>query len=129
MERSSLHTLTLAVFLLGVVGQGFSPCPHHASLDPSGHVPPAAFTGSIQSEVPNGQGTLADSESEDHEGICSCLKGCDVGSGVSLPSGQFHPGSSLATAFHVVDGPGTSLLDARPNSYLVPLPQPPPYSS
>ena len=135
LRRSALHASTLAAFLLGMVGQGFSPCPHHTNLDPSGGAPPAVFTGLIRDATPHGHGTAdgygtpAGSESEDHEGLCSCLEGCGMESGESLLSGQFHARGTLATVLNVVDELNTSLLDARPNAFLVPLPQPPPLSS
>ena len=129
VSRAALHASTLTVFLLAMIGQGFSPCPHHTSLDPSGHASPAASTGSIHGVMPDGHSTPSGSESEDHEGACSCLEGCGTESGESLTSGQFHPRGTLAVVLHVADGLSTSLLDARPNVYLVPLPQPPPLSS
>ena len=129
VRSSALHASTLAVFLLGMIGQGFSPCPHHASLSPSAHATPAVSTGSILGVMTDGHGTPDDSESEDHERVCSCLEACETESGESLPSGQFYPRGTLATVRHVADGLSTSLLDARPNVYLVPLPQPPPFSS
>ena len=128
---SALHALTLAVFLLGMISQGFRPCPHHTSLDPSGHAPPAGSTGAVLGGMPDGHGTPAgsESESEDREGICSCLEGCGTESEESLLSGQFHTQRPFFTAAHVVERPARSLLDTRQNGYLVPLPQPPPNSS
>ena len=126
-----LHASTLAVFLLGMLGQGFSPCPHHASLESTGPSHRAVSTGAIPGGMPDGHGTPAgsESESEDHEGICSCLEGCGTESEESLLSGQFHTQRPFFTAVHVVERPARSLLDTRQNGYLVPLPQPPPNSS
>lgn len=127
--RPALHASTLAIFLLGMIGQGFIPCPHHASLNLAGHGSPAASSGSVEGRMRSAHGPPADSESEDHEGSCSCLEACGTESGESLLSGQFQPRGTLVTLLHVVDELDTSLLDARPNAYLVPLPQPPPFSS
>lgn len=123
-----LHASTLAVFLLGVVSQGFSPCPHHAGLDPSGPVHGAVSTGAMPGGMHHGASAPADQEPEDAEAVCSCLEGCGTQSGESLPSGQFHPRRAVSTALHVVERLDTSPLDTRQNAYLVPLSQPPPNS-
>ena len=129
VRRSALHAWTLAVFLLGMIGEGFNPCPHHASLHTSGHAPPAMSTGSIQGGMPYGHGTRAGSESEHHEAVCSCLEACGTESGASLQSGPFHTQRPFFTAVRVVQRPAQGLLDTRQNAYVVPLPQPPPLSS
>ena len=123
-----LHASTLAVFLIAVIGQGFSPCPHHAGLDTQGPVHGAVSTETIPGGMGHGTSSPADSEREDHHGVCSCLVVCDTESGQSLPSGQSHHRPTLATAVPVAEKPAASLLDTRQNAYVVPLPQPPPNS-
>ena len=121
----------LAVFLLRFVGEGLSPCPHHASLQTSGHAPASVFAESLQGGAPDGHGTTAgsQSESEGHEGSCSCLKACSTESGESIPSGQFQNPRPFFTAVQVAEGLFQNLFDTRQNGYLVLLPQPPPHSS
>ena len=129
VRSSALHASTLAVFLLGMIGQGFSPCPHHTSLDPSGHLPPGVSTEAIPGGIHNGDDTPADSESEHDEDFCSCLNACDPESEDSLSPGQSHIRPVPFTVQNVVERLDTSLLDTRQNAYVVPLPQPPPPSS
>ena len=129
MRRSALHASILAVFLLGMVGQGFSPCPYHTSMDPSGHAPPPVLTGSSQGGMPHGDATPADSESEPDEAVCSCLGACHAESEDSFTPGQVYTQPLSFTALNVVERRETSLLDTRQNAYLPPLPQPPPHSS
>lgn len=126
---AAVRTSTLVVFLLGMLGQGFSPCPHHADLERLGFGQPAAFAGCTHGGDPQGDGNSSHSESENQGAVCSCLDACDTQSRASLPPRQVHPRSTLATVLYVVDELDTDLLDARPNKFLVPLPQPPPYSS
>ena len=129
MRSSALHGWTLAVFLLGMVGQGFSPCPHHSSLDPSGHVQPAVSTEAILVGTLQGDAAPAETESEHEEAFCTCLNACDAESGDSFSPGRSYAHPLSFTALNVVARLDTSLLDARPNVYLVPLPQPPPHNS
>ena len=128
-RRSALHASTLAVFLLGIVGQGFNPCPHHTSLDPSGHAQPAVSTGAILSGMPHRDARPANSESEHDDAFCSCLNVCDAGSGDSFSPVQIYTQPLSLAALNVVERLDTSLLDTRQNAYLIPLFQPPPLSS
>jgi hypothetical protein len=127
--RSALHASTLAVFLLGMIGQGFSPCPHHASLDPSGHSHPGVSGEAIHGGLPNGDVTRTDSDSDLDEALCSCLNACDAESGDSFAPAQSYAQPLAFPALNVVERLATNLLDTRQNAYLVPLPQPPPHSS
>ena len=129
VSRAALHASTLAVFLLGMLGQGFNPCPHHTSLDSSGHARPAVPTGAIFGGMPHGDATHADSESEHDEAFCSCLNACDTESGDSFSLGQIYTRPLSFTAPNVVERLDTSLLESRQNAYLFPLSQPPPHSS
>ncbi len=124
-----LHISTLAVFLLGMVGQGFSPCPHHTSLDSAGHAQPGMSTEVIPGGIPHGDATPADSESEHDKALCSCLNACDAESGDSFSPGRIYTQPLSFTALNVVERLHTTLLDTRQNAYVAPLPQPPPHSS
>ena len=127
---SALHASTLAVFLLGIVGQGFNPCRHHTSLDPPGHGrQPAVSTGAILSGMPHGDAIPADSESEHDDAFCSCLNVCNAESGDSFSPGQIYTQPRSFAALNVVERPDTGLLDTRQNAYLIPLSRPPPHSS
>ena len=122
----AVHVPTLSALLLGFLGQGFSPCPYHASLKGPGAEPPASRTGSVLGGHVDEDATSTGSESEGHKAACSCLDACDTESGQSLPSGRFHTRRSLSAAHHIRERLDTTLVDTRPNGYLVPLPQPPP---
>ncbi len=126
LRGSALHASTLAVFLLGMIGQGFSPCPHHASLDTSGHAQAGVSAEAIPGGMLHADATPADSESEHDEDFCSCLNACDVESGDSFSPGQSHIRPVSFPVLNVVQRLDTSLLDTRQNAYVVPLPQPPP---
>ena len=129
LRGTTLHASTLAVFLLGMVAQGFSPCPHHASLDPSGHAEPAVSMGATPAGMPQADATPADSQSEHDEDFCSCLNVCDTGSGDSFSPGPSHTQPPSFTALNVEVRLDTSLLDTRQSAYLAPLPQPPPHNA
>ena len=126
VRSSALHASTLAVFLLGMIGEGFSPCPHHTGLDPSGPALAGVFTEAIPGGMFHADATPTDSQSEHDEDPCSCLNACEPESEDSLSPGQSHIRPVPFTVLNVVERLDTSLLDARPNAYLVPLPQPPP---
>lgn len=125
----AVHAATLAVVLLGMVGQGFSPCRRHTSLEPSRHGRPTLFTGSILGGMPDGHAAPADSESGHGEAVCSCLNPRNSESEHAFSPGQIQTPSLFFTALYVVEWRETSLRDTRRNEYLTPLPQPPPHSS
>jgi hypothetical protein len=129
-RRSALHASTLSVFLLGIVEQGFNPCRHHTSLDPSEHGgQPAVSTGAILSGMPQEDATTAGSESEYDDTFCSCLNVCDADSGDSFSLDHTYTQPISFAALNVVERPDTDLLDTRQNPYLIPLSRPPPHSS
>ena len=128
-RRSALHASTLAVFLLGILGQGFNPCQHHTRLDASGHAQTTVSTGAILGGLPHEDATPADSESEHDDTFCSCLNVCDTDSGDSFSLGHLYTQPVSFAALNVVERLDTNLLDTRQNAYLVPLSQPPPHSS
>ena len=129
VRGSALRALTLAIFQLGMMGQGFIPCPHHASLGTSGHAQRGVTTGAIPDGMSDGLANPAGPESEHDEALCTCLNACETESDDSFSPGQSHTRPPPFTALNVVERLRTSLLDARPNVYLVPLPQPPPHNA
>ncbi len=125
VKRAAAHLLTATAFFSVVVGQGFRPCPHHASLDIVGHGVAAQASSRIASPLDRG---LASSSSESNEAdACLCVDGCDLGSGRQIPSdptwSSFRISSPRSVALDRESG--TELPAA--NVHLIPLAQPPPH--
>ena len=121
-RRATPRLLTTAAFLLAVAGQGFRPCPHHASLDGFGHVPVA------QAHSPSHPLDRGLASSDRTEGpACLCVDGCDLGSESHLPSDPTWSSIPIPSPRSLVSGwqSGTNL--PAPNVHLIPLAQPPPH--
>lgn len=129
VRGSALHALTLAVFLMGMVGQGFSPCPRHVRLHGSEYASPAVPAGAILGGKRQANTTPDDSGSQHDEAFCSCSNACDLNSGDSFSPSPSHTHPLTFTVLTVVERLETSLLDTRQSAYLAPLPQPPPDNS
>lgn len=123
-RRATTRLLTTTAFLFAVVGQGFRPCPHHASLDGFGHGPVA------QAHSPSHplDGGFAGSPSESTGGhACLCIDGCDLGSESHLLSDPTWSSSPLPSPRSPAPGWQSRTDLPEQNVHLIPLAQPPPH--
>ncbi len=123
MKRAATHILTTVAFLSAVAGQGFHPCPHHASLDVVG---PGPVVQAYSVSSPLGGG-LSRTSSESADGdACLCIDGCDLGSDPSLPSNPAWASIGISSPRSVASiWKSGSDLPAT-NVHLIPHAQPPP---
>lgn len=124
VKRATAHFLTTAAFLAAVVGQGFRPCPHHASLDGFGH---GAVAHDYSSTGPLHHGIASSASESADEDPCLCVDGCNLGSESHLPSDPTWSSIRIPSPRPLAsDWQGRTDLPA-PNVHLIPLAQPPPH--
>ena len=121
-RRATPRLLTTAAFLLAVAGQGFRPCPHHASLDGFG---PVAQAHSPSHPLDRGLASSPSDGTEEH--ACLCVDACDLGSESHLPSDPTWSSIPIPSPQPFASGWQSATDLPAPNVHLIPLAQPPPH--